>query len=892
MTDRRRILAPRGRRWLLQYTLCMAALQGLWLLGMLLSHKTLLCHSDAYYQQYTTLCYTARAVRGLLSGEGFRMVDFRLGQGLDVMASLGFYGLTNPLYWLGALFSGRGLEVYYHFLVFLYRWLEGLVFALYLRRTRLAGDRDWTLVAGGLMFAFCGYNTAGILKCPYFAAGGICLCLMLLAIERALREGKWGLLSLTTLLTLMVNFYHGYQTLVMAAVYALARLLYRLPDKGTKRVLREGLILLGSAVCGLLLSGFMLVPTLVAFADSARSGAAAGYRASLWVYPAGYYRQLLADFFAPYAQAEYWTQLNFLPWTAAGLFALLLAKGKERREQWLLGGLALAVLGACVPLVGKLFNGMSYVTNRWSYGLAFVCCAGGAAGLRRLADEGYDRRGAVGVVLAAWAAMMAALALTGTRDAYMNQKVLGLSLSAWSVLCGAGLLICAGAWALVHRRKAPDSRRAARFICATTALCCAVYSGGFGALMLIGDEFYDQNLDAQIMAEPGALAAGTASGAFARVDAGTTNGAFAPIMDYNGTGYYWSIIPATVSDYYIHLQAPALRWVFQLQGLSGDPYLSAAAAVGSATRNPKAPAILPAGFVPTDAEGVYENTHALPLGIFFTETLSEETYRTLSPMQKREALLSAAILPGGADAITPGEVGESVPVTPVEGEGAALDAKGLRGRAGDIATLTYDAPEGSLTWLWLKNPRLNAVDNDSYLQVDTRTGDDARGLFYISRPEGNYYYPQAGVFAYLGEAGAGEETLALRLRHDADLSFEGLEVIAVPAERYYQKVEALAGAGTWTGEVGNNAVRGRCVAPASGVLQLSVPYSKGWRATVDGEPRALMRCGGMYMGLALEPGAHEIELRYVTPGLIPGAVATALGALLLVVSLTIRRKLL
>ncbi|WP_274228595.1 GtrA family protein [Clostridium sp. 'White wine YQ'] len=56
-----------------------------------------------------------------------------------------------------------------------------------------------------------------------------------------------------------------------------------------------------------------------------------------------------------------------------------------------------------------------------------------------------------------------------------------------------------------------------------------------------------------------------------------------------------------------------------------------------------------------------------------------------------------------------------------------------------------------------------------------------------------------------------------------------------------------------------------------GIIALSIPYSKGWSAKVDGKKQDLIKVNGVFTGLVLEPGAHRIELTYITPGLIPGA---------------------
>ena len=157
---------PRGNaRWLRMYSLMYLAVALPMLALLLVSGKTFIYGGDALYQQYPTLVYTARAVRRLFSGGGFRMVDFSLGQGMDSLNMLAYYGLTDPLQWLAALAPESGLEVYYQALIFLYIYLSGLFFGMYLKR--LPGMRGAAVALGAMVYAFCSYQTIGIIKNPY-----------------------------------------------------------------------------------------------------------------------------------------------------------------------------------------------------------------------------------------------------------------------------------------------------------------------------------------------------------------------------------------------------------------------------------------------------------------------------------------------------------------------------------------------------------------------------------------------------------------------------------------------------------------------------------------------------------------------------------------------------
>ena len=66
-----------------------------------------------------------------------------------------------------------------------------------------------------------------------------------------------------------------------------------------------------------------------------------------------------------------------------------------------------------------------------------------------------------------------------------------------------------------------------------------------------------------------------------------------------------------------------------------------------------------------------------------------------------------------------------------------------------------------------------------------------------------------------------------------------------------------------------------------GLVCLSIPYSKGWRAYIDGEKVELLNCDIQYMALEVKAGEHDIELRYTTPLLKVGALMTLSGFVVL-----------
>lgn len=87
-----------------------------------------------------------------------------------------------------------------------------------------------------------------------------------------------------------------------------------------------------------------------------------------------------------------------------------------------------------------------------------------------------------------------------------------------------------------------------------------------------------------------------------------------------------------------------------------------------------------------------------------------------------------------------------------------------------------------------------------------------------------------------------------------------------------------------------NKVTGSIDLASDKILCLSIPYSKGWSATVDGKKAELYQANIMYMGLPLKAGHHSIELRYETPGRRLGWMLTGGGVVIALSYGVVRRR--
>lgn len=901
--------------WLRWYTLMFLAVALPMALCLLLSGKTFLWGSDAYLQQYTTLRYTGEALRRLFSGGGFSMLEFSLGQGLDAIGTLGYYGLTDPLQWLGALFTGRGLELYYHFLIFLYIYLSGMIFCIYSRRYIAPSAAHWQTALSGLIYATCGYQTIGIIKNPYYAAGGIYLLLMLIAVECVLRSRKWAMMTLVTLLMLMANFYLAYQTTLLTIFYILIRLCFRIKKRGIRKSAGDGFILLGAYALGFALSMVFLLPSALNFLSCGRTEVSSGYTASLLHFPWQYYLKLAALFCAPYDYAGYWALQSFSPVALFSLMLLFAPRKKtklqapdECRNQ-LRTAFVLLLACLCIPLAGKIFNGMGYVTNRWSYGYAVIVCACVSWALPHLLDAELKDRRKLALAGFICAALMLIYGLFAHRIAAFeggNNVVAVSDFSKYTknIAGVAGGLALGAASACLWRLDVNlrmGRKRANRLFAGFAVLCCFAYSFGYALVAAGSVEFKDADIDAQIENQTVAAACRISDDGFYRIDAGSGTDNHAALLGYHGTGYYWSMIPEWISGHYTDLQLSSQRWTFRQEGLGTDSYLTALAGVKYSVRTDSEAAVcLPFGYewiedvtLPDgDTARIYENTHALPLGYVFDTVMTEAEYAELDPIEKRQALLSCAVLEEAQEGFgeyTPVSAAEKLTWEVAASDGVELVGNELRGRKNGTITLRFEACPDTETYLQLNGTRLLAVNDDTELRIDSRTSAGSNGM-YIILPGGNFNYDQQGVCLRLGSGAEGISECVLRFATDGAVRFDSMEILSVPTARYTLAVENIRERGVWDAVPEGDCVEGEMHMDSAGILQISLPYSKGWTALVDGEEAPILRSGGMYMGLKLEAGEHQIALRYETPGLRAGAGITLAGVLIFIIAFFAGRR--
>ena len=131
--------------------------------------KSMIEYHDALHQYYASFEYFSDymqdIVRGLFSGHlDIPLWDFSIGMGGDVLTSLNYYVIGDPLNLVAVFFKNDQLEVVFQLLILFRLYLAGLAFSVFVRKI---GFRGWGTAVGALIYCLSAF--AYYTSCMYAA---------------------------------------------------------------------------------------------------------------------------------------------------------------------------------------------------------------------------------------------------------------------------------------------------------------------------------------------------------------------------------------------------------------------------------------------------------------------------------------------------------------------------------------------------------------------------------------------------------------------------------------------------------------------------------------------------------------------------------------------------
>ena len=291
--------------------------------------------------------------------------------GDNFIASYSFYTITSPFVWINCLFPDKWMLYGITFTLLLKMLCTGLAAYAFLKKMSISSESS---IIGALMYAFSSFAISNLFY-YHFLEPMMVFPLLLIAIERFLRRERHGgvCLVLATFLVFFINYYFAVCSMIAALIYFLCRMCSADIHATTGRAI-YGLALV---TVGLMLSAFILLPTVMHLQGNPRQSVESSNLMSLVMCSI----ERLYTLFEPKLIEGSNTAFLFNPYCSnaanvpvvglmlAGLYAW-------RRRGWLGALIVVSAALYMTPLneVFSLFTDPGY--TRWAYALTLFVILG------------------------------------------------------------------------------------------------------------------------------------------------------------------------------------------------------------------------------------------------------------------------------------------------------------------------------------------------------------------------------------------------------------------------------------------------------------------------------------------------------------------------------------
>lgn len=824
--------------------------------------------ADGVAQHYAVLMWIRNGLREILHGNfAFPMVDFSVGQGFDVIGTLNYYGVGDPVNLLTVFFADNHLDQMYMFLILFRMYLSGLTFSYYCSTVGI--QRKASVLCGSWLYVFCSFALIGGMKHPLFLNGMLYLPLLLAGTEKVLQKKSIRFLSVSVALAFMSNYYFMYMNTILCGIYLCVRLFGHYREYGIRKILLLILKMAAAWIWGICLGAVVILPSVYAFLHNARMDAA-GEEVKIF-YDAAHYRKMILGFFQTLPMTNGWTVHGTTIGGLAGVLMLFTSKKRSRENCQLKIGFVVLLVLLCIPFGGKMMNGFAYVTNRWSYGMAFLCALMAAQAVADLKEQNTK----IFLILGAAAGILAA-ALSASNGKAMRYAIAALAVTVLTFALGA----------ILERKQRKRLAGCLVSFVVFAGVCCNLITFFTPVGYSYAARFTKRGVSESVLlnrAVKNVQNAKLAEDGFYRVELPSSLYNRSLAANINTTEFYYSVIPKNMKDFYVSLGMAKYERPNVMEGLENRQILKNMLCVR----------------YQADKKGITVNEDALPVGYTYDKIMSREDYDRLTPLECQAALLEYAVLDDDAEKILEKQgktfergkrpsdgavIGGNLKIT---GEDRASWKDGtLKGKKQGRMKLKFQTEEKSETYLVLKDfsSRLK-VRKKHMLSVQSKKARQEIPMCAVS----NEKKMKRDVIAVnLGIRQAG--TCSLHFHKSHTYKLKEMEIYGISESFIKEQTKKRRKESMTDVKQSTNCIKGRISVSEDKILQLAVPYSRGWHIFVDGKKAKSFASSVAYTGIFLEKGEHTVEMHYISPWIIPGTVLSVAAWIWMALSFAVKKR--
>lgn len=817
----------RNGKYFAVYSICFLVIGTVIFSALWRDGKSFIFKTDGLQQHFNALLYYRTWMRSIVHNlwveHNFEIPlwDMSIGYGADIITTLHYYVIGDPLNLLAIFVPKESyMETFYCFLIILRIYLAGLAFSAY-AFTR--GCKRYPALLGTLIYIFS-YWTIIAIRHPYFINPLIYLPLILIGVDRILEKRKPVVYMLTLAMSVISSFYFSYMICIFIVLYTVVRYIGIHKKIKCKEMFYWIFYMVRYSITALAISAFMLLPVVYA---TLSAGRAKVQNRIPMLYSMSYYKHFVKGFL--YGGTKYWCNMGY---TLIGVIAVLMLFSKRKKYTELKAGFIIMTLMLCVPFAGHVTNGFSYVINRdvWAYDMlvAFIV----AKVFSNLSDFKRYR-------------------------AYQ----------AGTLFLLIGMLVFQG-----YRTYRPwGGNYTTEFLKKGVALKELEEAASSSLNKLEESEMWRYEQLQPLEPKNAAMQQGK-----------------------YGTSFYFSIANGYVSQFQREMALNRER-EFLYTNLDGRYALESLANVKFCITRKEQENQLPYDFAKVKETTAYdyeekengtfivgENQNTLSFGYTCDGYIPREKYEKMTVAERQQALLQGVVLENS-----------EFPQTETEFDDADIEygikaSKEVQVEENQIKvkkknaslTLQFKGKENSETYVVFENLTFDKLSDKSKnkrrVSIMISSGEVQKKLIYFT-PFNSFYSDIHDFAINMGYQNGAKSEITLEFKNKGIYKFDSLKVICQPMMNMVDDIAARNVDTLQEIEKKTNALKGKITLKKPKILVLSVPYSTGWTAYVDGEKTELKQADTMYMAIELTEGTHEVKIKYMTPYLKLGLFLSLIG---------------
>lgn len=838
------------------YTILFFIISGIVFSAFILDGKSLLLKMDAFNQHFVVFKNYHEIIRN-----GFSLFSWNISLGEGIIGQYAYYVIGDPFFYLSLPFSAGLLKYVYSFLIFLRIYCIGLSFFTFCKYKK---ENDACSILGSLVYAFSSYSLLNSLMHPFFANAAILFPLLLIAVEKFLKEENCKYVILLFFLSIVCNFYFCYVLLILSFLYAILYYWLDKKDKSIKDFMSKIFKAAGCFIVAVLLSSFILLPILYAFLNSGRviSDLSISYDLS-------YFKSLLSNLFI-IKESPYSTTIGV---SSLVLLCLPFVFKDFKNNKSLIVYFIILSCGLLVPIFGSVLNGFSYTSNRWTFAYCFVLSYFVVRGIK--VDLKYTLKD-IGVITFLIFGYLIFTYIFNNNSLILVFKSLSLVII---------ILIGVFIFRYIKFKK---------FIWILLGLVFILNIGYMGRIGLdywfekcvdYNDFEYTYNsMNGDFVNYNEALAEIKTDNDFYRI--GRYPRWFqnsSQYFDYMSSSSYLSIsnkylkqLSDDLNNFDVEVSKPLLEFDnrTRITSLFGVKYF-----VTNKRNSNKIPYGYYKSFSKGDLEVYVNKFYSLPVS-FYKDTYLYDDWMKESVLDREYLLTKTAVLEKdeyeSLDIQKNNKDYNSI-VDEIDYKVVNRDLSDNKIEVkndGESIIFNFKNPKDSEAYLYIKNLKFIPQDDDFSYQLKFRINGitNVRSVFdYKNSP---YYYPMEDIYLNLGCL-EGKNKVEWVFSKKGTYYFDEIKILSSDMKSYQTDINHLSEDILFK-SFDKNSISVDVSAEVDGVLQLSSGFSKGWTAYVDGKKVDTFLVNRGFVGIHLTTGNHEVMFKYETPYLKIGMLISGL----------------